>query len=147
MILCSLLCLCILQISTVTPCSLEIHQKPDKINNATLRSEVKFNCTTSGTCDVSIISIETHEKQPPLMKRDATKYIIENPDITFEGILTNYTIRMKVNSSNDYYCVAVALKDGKQTRFQSKGTQIIVSNAAAMTVSLPLVFLVLLSLV
>ncbi|XP_077109602.1 uncharacterized protein LOC143766097 isoform X1 [Ranitomeya variabilis] len=125
----------------------EINQKPDKINNVPLRSQVKFTCTTQGTCDVDFISIEISKNLPALMKRNSTKYFIENPDITFKGTLTDYTIEMKVNKSNDYYCVAIAQRDGISTRFQSKGTQIIVANAAVMTASMLLLFLSLLSLV
>lgn len=81
--------------------------------------------------------------------RNSTDYIIRNEDIVFDGTLSKFTITMKVNESNRYYCAARMQIAGETKSVRSGGTLIIVVNDAAQNVSvnLQLLFLALLLLV
>ncbi|KAG9469867.1 hypothetical protein GDO78_019477 [Eleutherodactylus coqui] len=147
MILYFLLCLYMWQPSLVASCTLETNQEPEKMNDVPQGNPIHFTCTSHGTCDVSIISIETQDAEAPLMMRNSSYYIIPNKEIEFNGNLTKFTITMKVYASNYYYCTARVLSDGKPLIFKSKGTQITVDKGAGLTVCADMKLLFLLTLI
>ncbi|KAM3922500.1 uncharacterized protein RB166_011668 [Leptodactylus fuscus] len=147
MLLYTLLCLYIWRLPLVTSCTSEILQEPDKIIDVRLRSPVQFNCTVHGTCDVGLMSIEASNIK--LKTWDSSRDIIPNQDIEVSGSLTKFTVTIKPDTSDVYYCAATVLENGKPKDVKSKGTEIILEKGAGMAVceSPKLIFVALIFLV